>query len=64
MLRETTYVYVILHTVPCVSPSDPENGNLLLVPLTQVSSRTHALITVIVGIIWRVTDKQAVVLMC
>ena len=36
---------------------------MLLVPLTQVSSRTHVLITVIMAISWRATDKQDVELM-
>ena len=36
---------------------------MLLVPLPQVFSGTHALITVFVAISWRVTDKEDVELM-
>ena len=51
--------------VPCVSLSDPENGNVTCPSkaLTQMSSRTHVPITVIMAISQRVTDKQNVELM-
>ena len=46
-----------------VSVSVIQRMVMQLVPLTQVSSRTHVLITVIMAISWRVTDKQDVELM-
>ena len=55
------HVFYILQCL--VSVSMIQRMVILLVPLTQVSSRTHVLITVIMAISWRVTDKQDVELM-
>ena len=55
------YVFILLQFHVLVSVI--QRMVMSLVPLILVSSRTHVLITVIVAISWRVTDKQDVMLM-
>ena len=58
-----SYTVIVILLQFLVSVSVIQRMVMLLVTLTQVSSRTHVHITVIMAISWRVTDKQDVVLM-